>query len=124
MKELLIRELETKEIEILLIEDGIVVERYINNDENNRIEGNIYIGKVQNVLPGMQAAFVNIGKGKNTFIHLKDILPKQDVTDKNSNIDVMVRVSKVVKKCSDGNEKRIYFTVSFHVGKTKSTGWY
>ena len=44
--------------------------------------------------------------------------------DKNSDIDVMVRVSKVVKKYSDGNEKRIYFTVSFHVGKTKSTGWY
>lgn len=37
-------------------------------------------GKVQNVLPGMQAAFVNIGSGKNAFIHLRDILPKKDIT--------------------------------------------
>ena len=43
--------------------------------EQNRLEGNIYIGKVQNVLLGMQAAFIDIGEEKNTFIHIRDVIP-------------------------------------------------
>ena len=80
MKEIIISRQENKK-QTLLIEDGNLVEKY-NEDENiNRIEGNIYIGKVENVLQGMQSAFVNIGLEKNTFIHLKDILPKVDIKD-------------------------------------------
>ena len=80
MKEIIINRQEN-ERQILLIEDGNLVEKY-NEDENvNRIEGNIYVGKVENVLQGMQSAFVNIGQDKNTFIHLKDILPKVDIKD-------------------------------------------
>lgn len=80
MKEILINRQENKK-QILLIEDGNLVEKY-NEDENvNRIEGNIYIGRVENILQGMQSAFVNIGQPKNTFIHLKDILPKVDIKD-------------------------------------------
>lgn len=63
--------------EIYLLENGVLVESI--KDQKN-IEGNIYLGKVQNVLPGMQAAFVDIGENKNTFIHLKDVLPKIDET--------------------------------------------
>lgn len=65
---------------IYLIEDKIVLEKHEESIDNPMLEGNIYIGKVQNVLPGMQAAFVNIGSGKNAFIHLKDLLPKVDIT--------------------------------------------
>ncbi len=79
MKELIINT-ESNNEEILLVEDGILIEKYEDINRNNRIEGNIYIGKVQNVIPGLQAAFVNIGEGKNAFIHLKDILPKIDST--------------------------------------------
>ena len=80
MKEIIINKQENKK-QILLIEDGNLVEKY-NEDENiSRIEGNIYVGKVENVLQGMQSAFVNIGLEKNTFIHLKDILPKVDVKE-------------------------------------------
>lgn len=63
---------------IMLLENKVIVEKYEENDEITRTEGNIYLGKVQNVLPGMQAAFIDIGESKNTFIHLKDILPKVD----------------------------------------------
>ncbi len=63
---------------IMLLENKVIVEKYEDNQEMDRTEGNIYIGKVQNVLPGMQAAFVDIGERKNTFIHLKDLLPKVD----------------------------------------------
>ena len=48
-------------------------------------QGNIYIGKVQNVLLGMQAAFVDIGKEKNTFIHIRDVMPKASNETGNKN---------------------------------------
>lgn len=64
--------------EIVLIENGKLVEYYANEENSNRREGNIYIGIVRNILNGMQAAFVDIGTEKNSFIHLKDILPKVD----------------------------------------------
>ncbi len=64
--------------EILLIENGFLSERIVVEKPQENIEGNIYIGKVQNVIPGLQAAFVNIGDNKNAFIHLKDVLPKVD----------------------------------------------
>ncbi|MBR2289262.1 MAG: Rne/Rng family ribonuclease [Clostridia bacterium] len=79
MKEIYIKE-EGNTKKIYLIDDNIILEKHEENMENPMLEGNIYIGKVQNVLPGMQAAFVNIGSGKNAFIHLKDLLPKVDVT--------------------------------------------
>ena len=48
------------------------------NNKHERNEGNIYVGIVQNIIPGMQAAFVNIGTQKNSFIHVKDIIPQVD----------------------------------------------
>ena len=80
MKEILINQKENTK-QILLLEDGNLVEKYEENEKISRIEGNIYIGKVENILQGMQSAFVDIGQNKNTFIHLKDILPKVDVKD-------------------------------------------
>lgn len=82
---------------IALVENGNLVEIQRQEKEDKRIEGNIYIGKVQNVLKGMQAAFVDIGENKNTFIHLKDILPKVDITkEKEENISEK-DIGKVIK---------------------------
>src|SRR5699024_9537452 len=75
MQELLI-DVTNKQKNILLLENGKLTERYIEEEGQERLEGNIYLGIVENVLPGMQAAFVDIGKEKNTFIHIRDILPK------------------------------------------------
>ena len=80
MKEIIINR-QHNERQILLIEDGNLVEKYNEDENTNRIEGNIYVGIVENVLQGMQSAFINIGLEKNTFIHLKDILPKVDIKD-------------------------------------------
>jgi len=66
---------------IFLLEDGELIEKYEDSEYKRRLEGNIYVGKVQNVLKGLQAAFVNVGENKNAFIHLKDILPKEDQKD-------------------------------------------
>lgn len=71
--------------EILVLENDKIVEKYQELNENKTIEGNIYIGKVINVLPGMQAAFVDIGEGRNAFLHIKDILPKSSNITGNKN---------------------------------------
>lgn len=65
---------------IMLVEDEKLVEYYEEDSNKKRLEGNIYLGKIRNVVPGMQAAFVDIGEGKNTFIQVKDLLPKVDET--------------------------------------------
>ena len=63
---------------IMLVENGLLVEKHEEHHNRQRLEGNIYCGKVQNVLEGMQSAFIDIGDKRNTFIRLKDLLPKED----------------------------------------------
>ena len=62
----------TKKSQILLIDGNTLVEKYENTE--NSLEGNIYLGKVQNVLPKLKGAFINIGEDKNALIHDKDII--------------------------------------------------
>ena len=82
---------------ILLLEEGVLTEKYKDSKYKKRLEGNIYIGKVQNILPGLQAAFVNVGENKNAFIHLKDVLPKVDVTKNDANEWENQRIEKILK---------------------------
>lgn len=96
MKEIVINQKEDTK-QILLLEDGNLVEKYEENEHISRIEGNIYIGKVENVLQGMQSAFVDIGQNKNTFIHFKDILPKVDIKEKDSLKKENKKIKDVVK---------------------------
>ena len=65
---------------IAVIENGKLVEIYEENEQNKkaRNEGNIYIGVVKDIIPGMQAAFIDIGTEKNSFIHVKDVIPQVD----------------------------------------------
>lgn len=95
MKEILInKEIDKKQI--LLLEDGELKEKYTESNNIIRIEGNMYIGEVKDVLQGMQAAFINIGLKKNTFIHLKDILPKVDISKEKENFEKK-NVKNIVK---------------------------
>jgi len=79
MKELIVFNEDNKK-NIALIEDEELVEIYVEDENDKSIEGNIYVGKVQNVITGLQSAFVNIGEKRSAFIHAKDILPKIDIT--------------------------------------------
>lgn len=81
---------------IALVENGKLIEYYEETDEMNRLEGNIYMGIVKDIIPGMQAAFVDIGTEKNSFIHLKDILPKIDETK--DKIDDKIKIADVAKQ--------------------------
>ncbi|WP_342664651.1 Rne/Rng family ribonuclease [Jonesia quinghaiensis] len=59
--------------QIAVLEDGILVEHYVSQQEQASIAGNVYLGRVQNVLPSMEAAFVDIGKGRNAVLYAGEV---------------------------------------------------
>lgn len=81
--------------EIALLENEKLIEYYEETENSNRSEGNIYIGIVRDIVKGMEAAFVDIGTEKNSFIHVKDILPKIDETKEHQ--EKSTDISKVIK---------------------------
>lgn len=67
------------ETRVALLENSVLQEVYIERQSNSGIVGNLYKGKVERVLPGMDAAFVNIGLEKNAFLHVKNIAPTKKI---------------------------------------------
>ena len=59
--------------QIAVLEDDILVEHYVNRASHQSYVGNVYLGKVQNVLPSMEAAFVDIGKGRNAVLYAGEV---------------------------------------------------
>ncbi len=64
------------EARVALVENGVLQEVFIERERSRGIVGNIYLGKVVRVLPGMQAAFVDIGIGKASYLHVDDIVSR------------------------------------------------
>lgn len=69
------------ETRVALLENGRVVEFFVERERERGLVGNIYMGRVQRVLPGMQAAFINIGFGKSAFLYVGDALPADPPRD-------------------------------------------
>ena len=98
---------------IAAVENGQLVEIYEENEQSQkaRNEGNIYLGIVKDIIPGMQAAFVDIGTDKNSFIHVKDVIPQVDEKVE-KRIDVKIKdVVKTNQKIlvqiqKDSNDKK------------------
>lgn len=65
------------EIRVALMEDQTIVELYVDRSDESNIAGNIYKGRVQRVLPGMQAAFVDIGLNQAAFIYVDDVIDER-----------------------------------------------
>ena len=111
MLEILVEE-KNKEEKIALVENGNLIEYYEEDKESNRKEGNIYVGTVKDIIVGMQSAFIDIGTEKNSFIHVKDILPKVDETkneiNKNISIKELVKPGQkiLVQIKKDSNEQK------------------
>ena len=59
--------------QIAVLEDNVLVEHYVNRSSHQSYVGNVYLGKVQNVLPSMEAAFVDIGKGRNAVLYAGEV---------------------------------------------------
>lgn len=71
-RKMIVREADAK-VQIGVLEDGILVEHYVAQSQSASLIGNIYLGKVQNVLPSMEAAFVDIGKGRNAVLYSGEV---------------------------------------------------
>ncbi|HEX2705312.1 MAG TPA: Rne/Rng family ribonuclease, partial [Candidatus Lustribacter sp.] len=90
--------------QIGVLEDGVLVEHYISRETTVSMAGNIYLGRVQNVLPSMEAAFVDIGKGRNAVLYagevnwdaagLENNAPKRIENALSSGENVLVQVTK------------------------------
>ena len=65
-------------LRVALLEDGRLVEYRVEEAGGKNRAGSIYKGRVKNILPGMQAAFVDIGEEKNAYLSQKDLLPGED----------------------------------------------
>lgn len=89
MAKKIIADMANDQVRVGILEDGRLMEYHVENDLDKSVAGNIYKGKVENVLPGMQAAFVDIGLEKNAFLYVGDLtmegLLKQG---KNKNINI------------------------------------
>ncbi len=78
MSEEILMNITPMESRVALVENGVLQEIYIERARSRGIVGNIYKGRVVRVLPGMQAAFVDIGLERAAFIHASEIAPRQD----------------------------------------------
>src|SRR5690606_35148327 len=67
-----------RETRVAILEDDHLVELLVDRPDNKRIIGDIYLGRVEAVLPGIQAAFVDIGLEKSAFLHASDLLEPED----------------------------------------------
>ena len=66
---------------IAILENKNIVDLYIERPDHKKMVGNIYKGKVQNVIPGMQAAFIDIGFHINAFLPFSEIVDKYSIND-------------------------------------------
>src|SRR5215468_6517136 len=74
-KEMLINVLQPEECRIAIIENGVLEELYVERTSHESYVGNIYKGKIVNIEPSIQAAFVDFGVGRNGFLHVSDVEP-------------------------------------------------
>src|SRR5262245_32083071 len=67
-----------RETRVALIENGIIAELHLERESSRSTLGNIYLGKVSRVLPGMQAAFIDVGLERAAFLHVEDLIRPDD----------------------------------------------
>ena len=74
-KEMLINVLQPEECRIAILENGVLEELYVERTSRESYVGNIYKGRIVNIEPSIQAAFVDFGVGRNGFLHVSDVEP-------------------------------------------------
>src|SRR5262249_14496191 len=75
-KEMLINVLQPEECRIAIVEDGVLEELYVERTSHESYPGNIYKGRIVNLEPAIQAAFVDFSVGRNGFLHVSDVEPR------------------------------------------------
>ena len=74
-KEMLINVAQPEECRIAILENGVLEELYVERTSHESYVGNIYKGRIVNIEPSIQAAFVDFGVGRNGFLHVSDVEP-------------------------------------------------
>src|SRR5687767_14069058 len=97
----------TRETRVAILEDGKLVELLVDRPDNRRMVGDIYLGRVEAVLPGIQAAFVDIGTEKSAFLHASDLVREsaEEAEDEDED-DEEEETSEVVTAGPRGNGSR------------------
>jgi len=99
---MLMRE-KSSRVQIAVLEDGVLVEHYVTQGDSSSLIGNVYLGRVQNVLPSMEAAFVDIGQRRNAVLYAGEVnwdaaglegKPKRIETALKTGVSVLVQVTK------------------------------
>ena len=99
---MLMRE-KSSRVQIAVLEDGVLVEHYVTQGDSSSLIGNVYLGRVQNVLPSMEAAFVDIGQRRNAVLYAGEVnwdaaglegKPKRIETALKTGDSVLVQVTK------------------------------
>lgn len=91
MKQIFI-DVRVNETRVAVKEDGELVELYFERPLRENLVGNIYMGRVSSVLPGMQAGFIDIGYERNAFLYFSDAVEKKD--EKNTNIEKVLKAGQ------------------------------
>ncbi len=71
-RSMVVRELDSR-VQIAVLEDDVLVEHYVSHQAQQSMAGNVYMARVQNVLPGMEAAFVDVGRGRNAVLYAGEV---------------------------------------------------
>jgi len=131
MKKTLLANATPDETRVALIEDGKLAELFIDRhlQGNAKLVGNIYKGRVENVLPGISSAFVDVGLEKNAYLYISDVVadkPDRDIGKMlTKNTDIMIQVAKeaigtkgmkVTMDISLPGRYLVYMPISKHVG--------
>ncbi|MBP1930415.1 Rne/Rng family ribonuclease [Ammoniphilus resinae] len=95
MKQIIVNSTD-QEKRVALLEAGKLIELWIERPGNERLEGNIYKGKVVNILPGMQAAFVDIGLEKNAYLYIDDCLSSLQKEEKPNIREILTEGQELV----------------------------
>jgi ribonuclease E len=83
-------------LQIAVLEDRDLVEHYVTATGAMSMVGNIYLGRVQNVLPGMEAAFVDLGRGRNAILYAGEVSYDEDVGDGHQRIEDVLKAGQSV----------------------------
>ncbi|HKW13369.1 MAG TPA: hypothetical protein VJS69_02680, partial [Candidatus Krumholzibacteria bacterium] len=87
MKEILINST-SLEVRAAIVEEGELVEFMVERSSTRRLVGDVYLGRVNAILPGIQAAFVDIGYEKAGFLHASDLVPDTESFEMEGGVDI------------------------------------
>ncbi len=104
-KEMLINVAQAEECRVAIVEDGVLEELYIERASQENFVGNVYKGRVVNLEPSIQAAFVDFGVGRNGFLHISDVEPQYFRQGGYDPVEVAKESAKVDRR-NNGNDRR------------------